>query len=188
MVDMGKNLERFVRDNRADFDTESPSDNVWQTIEAQLGHSPAPNKKVYLYRHIRMAAAAVAIIIVTIYTYSLLTADTNRQEVAINGNGYISNLDPVYAAELARFTTLIDEKQTELKSLQNDNPVLYEKFSQDIQKLDSTYGLLKNQLPVNPNKEELLQAMIWNLQLQIDLLNQQLNIIQKIKQSNSHSL
>jgi len=43
-------------------------------------------------------------------------------------------------------------------------------------------------LPVNPNKEELLQAMIYNLQLQIDLLNQQLNIIQKIKQAKSASL
>jgi hypothetical protein len=42
---------------------------------------------------------------------------------------------------------------------------------------------LKDQLPKNPNQEELLKAMIQNLQWQIDLLNQQLNIIQKIKEA-----
>jgi phage shock protein A len=75
-----------------------------------------------------------------------------------------------------------------LKAIKTDEPFLYKKFSFDIKRLDSTYTLLKQQLPVNPNKEELLEAMIYNLQLQIELLNQQLNIIQKIKQSKSTSL
>jgi hypothetical protein len=44
---------------------------------------------------------------------------------------------------------------------------------------------LKNQLPVNPNREQLLEGMIQNLRLQTELLNQQLNIIKLIKQSKS---
>ncbi len=188
---MSKNLERFVRDNRAAFDTERPSENAWTAIERALGHTPQ-KKKVHRLKPVWMAAAAVLLILATIYTYSLFTAaGDGRREAALpvtNGNGYIAALDPVYAAEVTKFTALIDEKQAELQSLQDDDPALYEKFSNDIQKLDSTYSLLKNQLPVNPNKEELLQAMIWNLQLQINLLNQQLDIIQKIKHSNSHSL
>jgi hypothetical protein len=40
---------------------------------------------------------------------------------------------------------------------------------------------LKTQLPKNPNREQLLEAMIRNLQLQTELLSQQLQIIQKIK-------
>jgi len=38
-------------------------------------------------------------------------------------------------------------------------------------------------LPSNPNREQLLEAMIQNLKLQTELLNQQLLIIQKIKQA-----
>lgn len=186
---MSKNLERFVRDNRFAFDTDKPSEKSWQAIEKEL-ENLSPQKKVRSLKFFLMAAAAVLLIVGTTYTWFLFTSKTEYQEasVPVNGNGYIAALDPSYAAELNKFTALIDEKQSELKSLQTDNPTLYQKFNSDIQKLDSTYGLLKNQLPVNPNKEELLQAMIWNLQLQIELLNQQLNIIQKIKHSNSHSL
>jgi hypothetical protein len=42
--------------------------------------------------------------------------------------------------------------------------------------------VLRSTLNANPNTEQLLQAMISNLQMQIELLNQQLTIIQKVKQ------
>ncbi len=188
---MSKNLERFVRDNRAAFDTDKPSENVWAAIEKEWGQS-LPDKKTFRLKKVWMAAAAVLLLVFATYIYFLRYAPGNDpQQAALpqsNGNGYITALDPAYGAEVSRFTALIEEKQAELQSLQEDDPVLYQKFNSDIQKLDSTYSRLKSQLPVNPNKEELLQAMIWNLQLQIDLLNQQLDIIQKIKHSKQHSL
>jgi hypothetical protein len=42
---------------------------------------------------------------------------------------------------------------------------------------------LQKQLPKNPNHEQLLEAMIQNLQLQMKLLNQQLDIIKQINHS-----
>jgi hypothetical protein len=76
---------------------------------------------------------------------------------------------------------MIEVKQSELKKIQSDQPRLYQEFSSDIERLDSSYNILKTQLPKNPNREQLLEAMIKNLQLQTELLNQQLLIIQKIK-------
>ena len=64
--------------------------------------------------------------------------------------------------------------------MEKDNPELFKQFAGDIKKLDSTYQVLRNTLPANPNKEQLLQAMIGNLQMQISLLNQQLQIIQQV--------
>jgi hypothetical protein len=49
--------------------------------------------------------------------------------------------------------------------------------------LDTTYITLKKQLSIAPNKELLIEAMIQNLQLQLQVLNQQLNIINQIKKS-----
>ena len=43
--------------------------------------------------------------------------------------------------------------------------------------------MLKSDLPGNPNEELVLGAMIENLRIQIDLLNEQLTIIKKIKES-----
>ena len=83
--------------------------------------------------------------------------------------------------EMFYYAKLIELKHEELKTLEKDEPLLYRQFSGDVQKLDSVYHSLKTQLPNNSNREQVIEAMISNLQLQIGLLNKQLDIIKKIK-------
>ncbi|MGN6440117.1 MAG: hypothetical protein ACTHMM_26555 [Agriterribacter sp.] len=199
---MGNNLERFVRDNRNNFDSDSPSPDVWQRIEKQLHEKqPAPVRRL---THKWLAIAASVALVISLAAVWLVLKEPNpannglavkdKQERPASSTDQpaktddIAAIDPDYARQVAQFAVLIDQKQDELKALQKDNPALYAQFSRDIERLDSTYNILKHQLPVNPNKEELLQAMILNLQLQIDLLNQQLDIIQKIKTSKTTSV
>ncbi|HEX3080679.1 MAG TPA: hypothetical protein VHQ04_09455 [Puia sp.] len=85
--------------------------------------------------------------------------------------------------EMFYYAKLIEIKHEELKTLEKDEPLLYRQFSGDVQKLDSVYHSLKTQLPNNSNREQVIEAMISNLQLQIGLLNKQLDIIKKIKHS-----
>jgi hypothetical protein len=85
--------------------------------------------------------------------------------------------------EMYYYAKLIELKHEELKTLEKDEPLLYRQFSGDVQKLDSVYHTLKTQLPNNSNREQVIEAMISNLQLQIGLLNKQLDIIKKIKHS-----
>jgi hypothetical protein len=85
--------------------------------------------------------------------------------------------------EMYYYAKLIELKHEELKTLEKDEPLLYRQFSGDVQKLDSVYHTLKIQLPNNSNREQVIEAMISNLQLQIGLLNKQLDIIKKIKHS-----
>jgi len=196
---MSDNLDRFIKQNRSHFDEEQPSEKLWEQIEKGLqSKTPVPVRS--LKQRWSTAAAAVILFATAATAYIIFKkTDPVNQPVVENNtiilpdnkvakDADIAAIDPVYAQQAARFSLLIDEKQKELKAIQTDEPFLYKKFSFDIKRLDSTYTLLKQQLPVNPNKEELLEAMIYNLQLQIELLNQQLNIIQKIKQSKSTSL
>lgn len=85
-----------------------------------------------------------------------------------------------YKEELYHYTRLVELKQNEIKKIKKDEPLLYQQFAGDFNKLDSIFHILKKQLPVNPNREQILEAMIQNLQYQEALLNQQLNIIKKI--------
>ncbi len=85
--------------------------------------------------------------------------------------------------EMYYYAKLIELKHDELKTLEKDEPLLYRQFAGDVQKLDSVYHSLKNQLPNNSNREQVMEAMISNLQLQIGLLNKQLDIIKQIKHS-----
>lgn len=85
--------------------------------------------------------------------------------------------------ELVHYTRLVELKQKQIKRIQKEEPLLYRQFAGDFNRLDSTFHILKKQLPVNPNREQILEAMIQNLQYQEALLNQQLNIIKKINHS-----
>ncbi|MEO5683755.1 MAG: hypothetical protein ABIQ88_14010 [Chitinophagaceae bacterium] len=88
--------------------------------------------------------------------------------------------DADFKEELVHYTRLVELKQNQIKRITKDEPLLYQQFAGDFNKLDSTFHILKKQLPVNPNHEQILEAMIQNLQYQEALLNQQLNIIKKI--------
>jgi hypothetical protein len=85
--------------------------------------------------------------------------------------------------EMYYYAKLIELKHEELKTLEKDEPLLYRQFAGDVQKLDSVYHSLKTKLPDNSNREQVIEAMISNLQLQIGLLNKQLDIIKQIKHS-----
>jgi hypothetical protein len=85
--------------------------------------------------------------------------------------------------EMYHYAKLVEIKHKELKIIEKDEPLLYQQFSMDVNKLDSAYHCLQNQLPKNPNREQILEAMLQNLQLQMGLLNHQLDIIKQINHS-----
>jgi hypothetical protein len=192
---MSSPLEKFMRDNREQFDSEEPRQQVWASLEKQL--APADkNGKVLAMKFLRLGVAAAILVLAGIGVFYLAfdkkgidppVASTTPSGItpAVTEDKMLEEINPTYAKEVYHFTQLIELKQTELKQIEKDNPELYKQFITDINKLDSSYYTLKNQLPVNPNREQLLEGMIQNLRLQTDLLNQQLNIIKLIKQSKS---
>jgi len=184
---MSSKLKKFIWDNRKEFDDEVPSDKVWENIEASFVPKQK-NKSIIrpLYKW-SMAAAAMLIIVTGVYfiafnrSSEITTPETTTNEPDIN------KLAPEYAPQMNQFVKLIDMKQEELKVIAKEQPELYQKFTKAITQLDSSYSTLKNQLSSSPNREMLLEAMIQNLQLQLSVLNQQLNIINQIKEQKKYS-
>lgn len=181
------NMERFIRDHREDFDDQEPSQKVWEQIEAGMNKKNPPAKVVRI-SFVRWSVAAAVLLGLILSVVYFVQPEKTEIDPAIAGkvntnvkDPVVDNIDPQIGKMVAQFSSMIEEKQKEIQSIEKDNPALYSQFSGDIKKLDSTYQVLRNTLPANPNKEQLLQAMISNLQMQIDLLNQQLNIIKKVK-------
>ena len=182
-------LEKFIEDNREDFDDVAPSDKLWQCLEAALTKKPVKRFQLHPVARWSAAAAVLALVIAAVFLM------TNKNEPA-DALSTKDNHEPVRdtvsvaadeASEMNQFTKIILIKQEELKVLAKEQPVLYRKFAKDITQLDSLYNTLKNKLSVNPNREMLIEAMIQNLQLQMDVLNQQLNIIHQIKKSQKNN-
>lgn len=192
---MSSPLEKFIRDNREQFDNDEPRPQVWSELEKQLA-PPETKGKVLAMKFLRLGIAAAIVVLAGIGVFYLVIGPSGESNPVVqsrgtktspltNENKLLEEINPGYAKEVYHFTQLIELKQTELKQIEKENPVLYKQFLGDINKLDSSYYALKNELPVNPNREQLLEAMIQNLRLQTELLNQQLFIIKQIKQSKS---
>lgn len=190
------NLERFIRDNRESFDDQEPSNELWDKIGTAIGQPQKTTRVINMSLAGWAVAATLFLASAGILGYQLfnqlpiapsVTLSDKKIDTPVSSDSLVNQIDPQYGKLVTQFTAVIETKQMELKKLEKDDPELYKKFAGDIQKLDSSYHALRNTLKANPNTEQLLQAMISNLQLQIDLLNQQLVIIQKVKQTTSQS-
>jgi hypothetical protein len=200
---MKDKLHRFVRDNREAFDTESPSDELWEKINAQLPQTlpseqhPVPSagnavqedvRKKHFPRFLttftignwRVAAAVVLAVGLGWY------ANDFNQKYNLIEQPTLALSSPTHAKQVSQYTQLIETKQAELRQITYSNPALYREFSAELNRLESSYQNLKSELSQNPNQEMVIQAMIQNLEWQIELLNQQLDIMQRIKSKQNH--
>ena len=175
---MSNDIEKFIADNRDSFDDEAPAEKVWQSVEAAL--ILKTKKRIWLTPIVKWSIAASLFLMVSYGVYFLINKKPGNTVIGISETPKINTTlsDPPETNEIA---ILISLKQEELKTLGKDQPQLYEQFTKDITQLDSSYKALKNQLSITPNREVLIEAMIQNLQLQLQVLNEQLNIIHQIK-------
>jgi hypothetical protein len=181
-------LEKFINDNREEFDDAIPSEKVWKNIAGSVNKKNG--KLIALSPLLKWTAAAVLIVATTIALLFLNKKTAPETAIAAGTDTTITDLlalAPEAAPEMNQFAKLIALKQDELKRIAREEPLLYQKFAKDIDQLDSSYNNLKNKLSVTPNREMLIEAMIQNLQLQLNVLNQQLNIIHQIKESKKNN-
>jgi hypothetical protein len=184
-------LKRFIRDNREDFDVFEPKDTLWDKINQQLPPEPVseirlngqiiakekPIWKNFISKNIiKIAASMVLISTISVFLF------TQYQHIN-NPNSVMASVSPDDAKVVFQYASLIERKRDELKTLEAEDPQLYQEFAEDIDRLNADYEKLRVELPQSPNQEDVIQAMIQNLQSQLGILNQQLQIIQKIKQA-----
>ena len=168
---MSKKLEEYVKGHRREFDLDSPSEDLWGRIANKLDEQQV-KQPLRLQRWIGIAASLIAIMGISfLYTYH-----SRSQEVSI------ADVNPSFAKKEIRFASLIEEKKDSLQVFAKENPALYKKFSADLGKLDADYDQLKQELQNSPNPRLIVRAMVRNLELQLEVINQQLTIIYQVKE------
>jgi hypothetical protein len=170
---MSKRLEDFIQNNREEFDDLEPRANLWSRIETELpeqfNEQKREAKTFSLGFVLRVAAILITVMGVSFFVY------LQRQPATVN----YAAINPEYAKQRVQYTSLIAGQRTELKSIAKTDPQLYKEFTAEISKMDSTYKKLNKDLLTSPNQEAVLRAMIRNLQVQTEVLNQQLNVIEQ---------
>lgn len=166
---MNTKIEDFIKENRKAFDTDRPAGLLWEKIAKELEHKKRKKRSgIQLWIGI---AASLAVLLGITGLFAL-------QEK--NGRMSVADVNPAYGHKQVKFCNLIEQKRDSLQIFAAASPELYQKFSLDLQQLNSSYEHLRKELPASPNQQMVVKAMIRNLEVQLQLVSQQLTIISQV--------
>lgn len=159
-------LKEFITRHRADFETDFPFEaESWKVIKSRL-----PVEKSRPEYQLWWKVAAVFLLVSTI---GLLVERNMKNNELAYYESYVLQQEQVYMemisdrkATLTRFTT---------------TQQLPASFGVEIEKLDSLYNELKSDLTQGLHTDQLVDAMILNLQMRVAVLDRQIEILEQIQ-------
>jgi len=169
-------LEQYIKSHRAEMDNKEPSPDLWIDIANEI--STDSKRRSLSKSFVWWRAAAVLFLFVTsLLVLERFISEPEKKVVVVNRQ--------LQEAE-SFYIDLINQKREEVISLSSKYD-LGDEFISDINTLDSLYLVLRKDLQ-NGNEDNLVDAMILNLQLRIEILNKQLSIIQSIENSKNDKI
>jgi hypothetical protein len=166
-------FEKFVRENRQNFDDREPGEDTWNNIRHRLDRGQPPQGLIHHW----IWKAASIILFAAVLGLLAERQFRKRGENLVNQ----SSEEKIEFRQVEEYyTSLIASKRAEIGNFLIDNPSFRNEFAYDINQLDSMYTSLKGNLTDNYS-EKIVDAMIVNLRMRMQILNQQLSILQKIK-------
>jgi hypothetical protein len=164
---MKDGLKNFIDKNRPAFDDQEPPGKVWGAIESSLQGMRQTSmwNSVSLWR-----AAAVLFLGLSVYFFLTRTTPGLRKEGTLSQVEFI-DLESFYSSQIAEKVALIND----IDASGDSDP-----FTQDFQKLDAMYQVLREEMKNHPS-EKVKDALVLNLLVRIDLLNQQIKKLEDSK-------
>ncbi len=155
-------FEEFIMKNRADFDSERPSLQIWGKIDKALSSSEKRKGRIFWLRSI--AAACLLLIGIGLGYMIYPTIQENKALQAFNESEDFSEMRSFFDQEIqTRFTSLENSARIDLE--------------EDLSLIDQNIDRLKLELIRGPkaSKEVLMEAIISSFEAKIDILERALN-------------
>ena len=179
---MGERLERFVEDNREAFDALEPRSDLWLDISLKLLDKEEVSRPIWFRQTFWRYAAAVLILLSVGVGIFQLGRYTQRMDAGLAfETAPLQEIAPELAKVEAYYTTLISEQRRQLQDADLQHLGLKGDFSRDLVSLDSAYNRLKRDLYKGTNKEQIVDAMIQNLQLRSEIIGRQIQTLNQIR-------
>jgi len=159
---MKDELEDFIRQNRSAFDDKEPSKKVWRNIDAsmQLQTGTWFNSLV-IWR-------SAAVLFMVLSAYLVVTGNRTHESDRTALNEF-KDVEAFYVQQISEKVEMIDAFQ------KNEG---LNGFTHDFQQLEAMYMVLKEEMKTRPS-DKVKDALVLNLLVRIDLLNQQLHKLEK---------
>lgn len=168
------NLEQFIKSEREAFDNKEPREKLWSRIESDL--DSRQDRWGWIWK-------AAVLVLIPLCGFLLWERGQNDQ-LAQDFPQTDVFVDPEFEETELYYSQLISQKKGIIEQFQVEDPNIKESFKLDISALDSLYLELKTEL-IETGNTAVLEAMVNNLQLRMELLNQQLMILEQIEHDNN---
>jgi hypothetical protein len=168
-------LEKHIRTNRDKFDTFEPSADHMARFRTKL--EPA---RVSLYSRIpyglKIAAALVLVAISSVMVFEQAQKHYISRQLPLE-----ETLPGDYSEARVYYTSLINEKYTEIDRLSESDPNRKEILFKELNEMDGLYHSMLKDLQTAPTDERILSAMINHYQIKLEIMGQ---IVQQLEQVN----
>src|SRR6185436_12427002 len=155
---MKTKFERFIEHRRSEFDDKTPSERVWHRIAGNLfGTGGTVWNSVVVWR-----AAAIALLGLSLYLFVAKPAANSEVKPVLSQHEF-GDIESFYSAQIIEKAALIS----------NEGPFADDSFTQDLQKLEAMYAVMSEEMKKHPS-EKVKDALVLNMLVRIDLLNQQI--------------
>ena len=175
---MRDNLEKFISENRPDFDDKIPPKNIWLAIDQQLDQKSKKTARLMpMLRYVRIAAAIVLLVGTGIVIGLNLNNSTSRDLA-------VEEVFPEYFEAEQFYKKEVKNKMLQLASYSHDSTI-----NDDLKQLDKIYEELKAELSAAPKdkQEQIINAMITNYRTKLSILERVLDRIKSTNQKNLNS-
>jgi hypothetical protein len=149
-------LEKFVNENRHEFDRMEPSDKIWDAISTRLEEKP--KQRIRKFYWMKVAAVAVIAMLIPTLIYQLKFSEQRKMTKAVQMDPEVQELieaEAYYAQE-------VSGKLAEIQKCYKVHPEIKIEVEDDLTELESMYYSLKNDLKENISNKEVIEAMIEN--------------------------
>ena len=166
--------KQFIDQNQSDFDTDLPSDNLWDKIDKELeGKQKKSNTWVW------MVAASVALILTITFFNKQVSGNGNETPVVVEKEDSITNIVTVTLDEESKeiesyYASQVESKITELKQYPEAEELL-----EEVAELKEEFELLKEEMGTGVDRSVVLEAMIENYRLRLLILEDLLEAVKE---------
>lgn len=165
---MNDSLKEFINKNRDGFDVQTPPENAWDKIDASLG-----SKQIFINSLTFWRAAAILLLGLSSYLFFIKNNSGSEKKDVAALQGF-NDLESYYSSQIKEKMTLVNRFQSQTGLTEDD-------VTQNLKKLEAMYLVLKDEMKKQPT-QDVRDALVLNLLVRIDLINQQLNKLDKPQQ------
>ena len=164
-------LEKFIIENRDDFNIHEPNPAVWDRI--QKSTKKLKTKQLSL-KTIIWRAAVVLAIVGSAYTFWTVNRPPREPNIA-----KIYKQIPQLGEAEAYYSSMAKNKMNEINNILSDDPELKKDIMDEVNELDNMSEELLKDLSDNIATQEVVEAMVQNYRLKLEILEEILEKLQE---------